>query len=291
MLKSWIFIAISIYITSTLYATTTNSQTISFMPENDQYINIYNKNVSDITEEIFNQTLNRIEQIYAPIVGSLNKNLSIERDWTDGTVNAYAQQQGRIWTIHMFGGLARHSTVTQDGFALVACHEMGHHLGGLPKKRIFFGSSWAACEGQADYFGVTKCLKRYFENEDNLQIVSQMNIPLYIRERCEYEFSNPNEIAKCARGAMAGLSIGRLFEDLLDLENPINFSTPDTSVVSRTNVSGYPKVQCRLDTYLQGSLCNKDPLINPSSYTIHKGYCSRQEGYNAGARPLCWFKP
>jgi hypothetical protein len=33
----------------------------------------------------------------------------------------------------MFGGLARHELVTDDGFMMVVCHETGHHLGGAPR--------------------------------------------------------------------------------------------------------------------------------------------------------------
>ena len=35
----------------------------------------------------------------------------------------------------MFGGLAGHETITTDAFALVACHELGHHIGGAQRKQ------------------------------------------------------------------------------------------------------------------------------------------------------------
>jgi len=75
----------------------------------------------------------------------------------------------------MFGGLARHETMTPDGFATVVCHELGHHLGGVPKKFSWFGNSWASNEGQADYFGIMKCLRKMFEHEDNVKIVKEID--------------------------------------------------------------------------------------------------------------------
>ena len=104
-----------------------------FMPKNDLYIpaglEYYG---GGIDEQIFNNVIDKISKVYEPIIKARGGNLKVNRLWTDGTVNASAQRQGSTYLLNMYGGLARHSRTTEDGFALVMCHELGHHLGGFP---------------------------------------------------------------------------------------------------------------------------------------------------------------
>ena len=55
----------------------------------------------------FNSILDRIEEMYTPIIAEFGATLSVARSWSDGTVNAYARQLGSTWEIAMFGGLAK----------------------------------------------------------------------------------------------------------------------------------------------------------------------------------------
>jgi len=88
--------------------------TDGFLPENDLYIPASAKGILTISEEQFNRAIDKVEEIYAPIVSSMGSKLDIERRWDDGTVNAYASQSGKTWKVAMFGGLARHSFVTKS---------------------------------------------------------------------------------------------------------------------------------------------------------------------------------
>jgi uncharacterized protein YkwD len=56
--------------------------------------------------------------------------------------------------------------------------------------------------------------------------------------------------------------------------------TPDPTVVDKTQ-SKHPKAQCRLDTYLAGSLCSKAYDVNQIPKDEF-AFCSN--------RPKCWFK-
>lgn len=190
----------------------------------------------------------------------------------------------------MFGGLARHETVTPDGFALVACHEMGHHLGGLPKKRGFFGTSWASNEGQSDYFGNAKCMRIYFEEDDNIAIVEEMDVPDFVTEKCLDNFTTAEDVAMCQRGSMAGLSLANLFHALRNLQEPLQFDTPDPRVVARTD-DNHPASQCRLDTYFQAALCEVSAYVDLSNRDAEEGACNRSTGHIDGVRPLCWYAP
>ena len=88
--------------------------------DNNLYIAVGEKNTNGLTEEDFNDVISKVEAIYAPIIEEMGKKLIIERNWTDGTVNAYARQSGNNWHVAMFGGLARHETITRDGFSVGA---------------------------------------------------------------------------------------------------------------------------------------------------------------------------
>ena len=290
-----------------------------FVPENNLKIPVnYSKGIkSGLSEAQFNAVIDKVETIYAPIVSSLGGKLNVERNWTDGTVNAYASQSGKTWKVAMFGGLARHETITEDGFALVICHEIGHHIGGSPKKGEISSptptptpgggwwggsspttpapalASWASNEGQADYFANLKCLRRVFLNDDNAAIIKSLNAPKSLTDACSK--AHPGKSGKadkeaCIRGGMAGMSVSRLFMALRNSNVEPKFETPDTKVVSKTD-DNHPAYQCRLDTYFQGSLCDVDFNTDVSQKDETVGTCHKLNGQTSGLRPLCWHKP
>ena len=107
-----------------------------------------------MTKAQFNEDLDLLERHFAPMFARLGCPLVVNRDWNDSTPNAYAERKGGRCHISMFGGLARAPYQTRNGQLYVACHEIGHHIGGAP----LYPSDWAADEGQADYFAAW-CMK------------------------------------------------------------------------------------------------------------------------------------
>jgi len=207
---------------------------------------------SNVSEETFNNIISAAEELYAPIAEEWKEKLVINRKWEDPTVNANVWRNGYGATeINMYGGLARRPEVLPSGFALVLCHELGHLYGGAPY--IHVGLKMAA-EGQSDFYGAGWCLKNVLEKiEDSSSFPSTF----YMEKVC-------NEDNSCMRQLSGGQSLGNLLATMRRESKP-DFETPDRSVVKRTNTS-YPKtVQCRLDSYHNGTL-----------------------GLD---RPLCWFKP
>ncbi len=283
-----------------------------FVPENDMKIpvNYYKgmRKAGGLSEAQFNAVIDKVEGVYSPIVSSIGGNLNVDRNWSDATVNAYASQSGKNWKVAMFGGLARHETITEDGFALVICHEIGHHIGGAPKKGEtqttgggggWWGgssstsniASWASNEGQADYFANLKCLRRVFLNDDNAKIVKSLNAPKSVVDACnKANKSNKDDKEICVRASMAGMSVSRLFMALRNSNTEPSFDTPDKAVVTRTD-DNHPAYQCRLDTYFQGSLCEVDFNTDVSQNNEIVGTCHGLNGQTKGLRPLCWFKP
>ncbi len=258
-----------------------------FMPENNLKISKYDKDTNGMTEEKFLSIIKRVSDVYAPIVASKGASLDMINNWDDDTVNAYAHRDGDVWHVSMFGGLARHPLTTDDGFMLVVCHETGHHLGGAPK--YGGGTDWAANEGQADYFGTLKCMKRVLEKDDNIAAVSKLTVDAAATKQCQAIYKNAGEVALCQRIAMAGKSLGQLLGSLGG-SSKVAFDTPDKKVVKKTN-DAHPAAQCRLDTYFQGGLCDKSFTEDVSEDSPIPGTCIKKDGYKAGPRPLCWYKP
>lgn len=249
-----------------------------FAPENNLRIPV-NQNFSGITEKEFNGVLDDVFEVYEPIFKEHNAEFIIERYWSDETVNAYAFREGNTWHIAMYGGLARHEETTLDGFMLVACHEIGHHLGGYPR------GGWASNEGNSDYFGTLKCLRRIWSKSDNIEIVKKMKVDKKAVELCETQWKDNEDRAVCQRASMAGKSLGRLLAVLGQQDMP-EFDTPDTSVVKKTN-HAHPAAQCRLDTYFHGALCTADWNEDMDEKDPDVGACKAGE---VGGRRLCWFK-
>jgi hypothetical protein len=279
-------LAMSLSFSSMVFACDSTGTT-GFLPENNLSIPVGDKMAGDMTEAKFLEIVGRVEAVYSPIIKGMGATLKMNNDWKSTTVNASAQQYGSVWQVNMFGGLARHRLTTNDGFMMVVCHELGHHIGGAP--RYDKNTDWASNEGQADYFAGLKCMRRVLQNEDNITVVSAMTIDAEATKQCQSIYKSASEVALCQRIAMAGKSLGSLLGDLGGNSN-VNFNTPDKKVVKVTN-DNHPAAQCRLDTYFQGMLCDKSIDEDVSKDSAISGSCVKKDGYTQGVRPLCWYKP
>lgn len=264
-----------------------------FMPENKLKIPVGIKSMGGLNEVQFNRVMDKMLALYSNVVAKTGRTFAIDRRWSDGTVNAYAHQNAPgVDTIVMFGGLARHPETTEDAMALVACHELGHHLGGAPRKSdpSTGALDWAANEGQADYWGTMKCLRHYFEGDDNVTAVKNLSVPTEVASKCGLIYKNADEMAICERAAMAGLALGKLLNAVSNDKKQVSFTTPDRSVVAQT-FDAHPQSQCRLDTFYQASLCDHGFGETVSQTDPNIGVCSIKNGDKIGNRPLCWYKP
>lgn len=249
-----------------------------FLPPNDMKIPVGDVNARGIDEAAFNRVLDRVEAYYKPVIAAKGAALVVNRLWENPTVNASAQQTGKTWAINMYGGLARHKAVTPDGFALVACHEIGHHIGGYPK--IADWNKWATNEGGSDYFATLKCLRRV------LPPAAAESVDPLAKAACASAWSQAADRRLCESGVMAGVSVSSLLAELGGAKQP-SLATPDPSVVERTN-DRHPAAQCRLDTYLAGAVCGRSADDELSDTQPISGACTAD---GPGTRPLCWFKP
>lgn len=274
---------------------------VAALPPNRLHLQDNIRRRSRVNEAEFNQIIDIAEKMFSPIAKAHGAEFNFVRDWKDSTVNAYAQQTGKIWEVHMFGGLARRPEITEDGFALVLCHEIGHHLAGV----AFYGNrDWASSEGQSDYFSTQACSRMLWGNSQNARYNRAIRkyVPETVQKKCAAVWKNGAAFDLCNRSAMAGLSLASLLASLQGAPAP-SFDTPDMATVSTTYVK-HPKAQCRLDTYMAGALCLKrfdlnvipglnhpDGQLSASAETTTVATsCTAYEGFDVGVRPSCWFK-
>lgn len=254
-------------------------------PENNMKIPTSQKSLSfignsqGINEIEFYKITNEFEKKWNEVVlSTINKKLIITADWNNERVNAHAtRDDDNNLVVVMNGGLARHPEMTKDGFKLMLCHELGHHLGGAPKS--FRGKSnlrsWSSAEGQADYFATNKCIRSTIDSIYD----SSVNPELYIEEGIEYCSGK-----YCERIAMAAVAVSKVFASLKREWVEPRLDKKDKSIVNATNFS-HPNPQCRLDTFIAGSNCDQNEIIIENS-DVSATACFYEE---KSSRPKCWF--
>jgi hypothetical protein len=257
----------------------------SFLPENDLYLED-GLGLANMTQAQFQGAITKAQKLYAPIVYQSGGNLSIQGNWNDSTVNAYASQNGANWIVMMYGGLARRPEVTLQGFYGVICHELGHHLSGFPMYPAQQGQKqWAGAEGNSDYFAYQVCMKKMLANE----MFAGDDYPQTVLDKCDDVYSNDEKKhTVCLKSIMSAISLSNLLATLN--RDQVSIDTYDPLVVKSTNTSYPSTTQCRLDTMVAGSVCTQpwnDSVIPKSEAVSNKQLCA----VGIGKRPVCWFKP
>lgn len=268
---------------------------------------------SKINEEQLLKMIDTFHGIYDQELNAMGAKLDIPNLWAEKEINAYAhREKGKnIFTIEIMGGLVRTPYLDTDSLALIMCHEMGHHLGGAPKKIIeeeeqidrrssnkgIFSRkpkevkySWSSAEGQADYYGAQKCMKKYYSYLQKNNLLTEETVLPEIENNCKLVYSNDLELTTCKKTANAGIKVAKIFKLITGKTEDSNILTP-SSVETKQTVLGYPTIQCRLDTFYHGTLCDKAADIPTSPTDANAGYCTTETDGALKSRPLCWYKP
>lgn len=237
----------------------------------------------------FEQFTNRIVSLYSDTIKELGGNLKTEFLWESTELNAYAEKNKSNWKIVFHGALYRDKRVSDDGFIMTVCHELGHLLGGAPFK---LGHETSA-EGQADYWASTVCAKKYF-TEFPAEVVMSNG---FVRDQCSKKYEDDISAQKiCYRTTMAGYSLASFLGLQTEGKQP-RFETPDKHVLDVTDQL-HPLAQCRLDTFLAGSLCDledssitfEEKILGDKLTTDFK--CTETvdgQLVQVDKRPKCWF--
>lgn len=229
---------------------------------------------SEVTENNFKTIPHLVSALFVEDYAKLGLKIKVNLDWEKPFFTAWANQESEnSFSINFWGGLARIPSMTKDSFALVACHEIGHILGGAPKMKIS-SFLWATSEGQSDYFATGVCLKRYLKLTTKKQehINTLASPTLYTQ--CRLTFSDDQDFSICLKAGNAALAFSKALNYLSEIDLGIDLESQSPIQVSETLFNSYPDVQCRLDTLVAGALC--DEVDFP---------CYQQ--FNQ--RPNCWF--
>lgn len=259
-----------------------------FLPENDLHLQDSVEYTGNVTEEEFNAIIDQAEEIFVPIAAAHGGKLKIKRDWEKTTVNASANRFLSNWFVNMYGGLARRPEVTRDGFNMVLCHELGHHLAGFPFR---IASSWGANEGQSDYHATLACTRLMWKDQHEENARFRATVAATPKKLCDERNDSEAEQNLCYRQMMAGYSTAALVAVLTKGE--FSFETRDTKVVDRTS-SAHPSAQCRLDTFVAGTLCKAQfnyDVIPKKEEASNEVACLNSHGDELAVRPRCWFAP
>jgi hypothetical protein len=222
----------------------------SIFPPNDlwRYDNL--EIASPVSEEVFREIVKAGKDAYQFEADNRGEELVINPKWTDKTVNANACrgcEEGKA-IINMFGGLARRKEISPMSFAIVLCHELGHLYGGTPYISVQYRM---AAEGQADYWSTNACFEKISARVPAVRESRETYQP-YAEENC-----GDNRV--CKNALEGGQELTNLLGFLTGVPTLPTYETPDTTVVTKTQLS-YPKtVQCRLDTYGAGILMKPRP--------------------------------
>lgn len=165
----------------------------------------------NISPMMFRQIIDQVVGTFSPIVRMHGGEIKVNYLWNDHTVNASAQRSGNIWVLNMYGGLARRKEITPDGFSMVVCHELGHHLGGYP----YYGyGAWASDEGQADYFAAQTCAPAIWGRDFRGNAIHRATVDPVAKQFCDRSHQYQPQRDLCYRIADAGQSLANLLNML-----------------------------------------------------------------------------
>lgn len=237
-----------------------------------------------ISESAFHQTLDLAQRVYRGEFLARNLRLQLQGYWHRDERHASASQQedpiGRIAVISITGGIARDPAITRDAFALITCHEIGHHLAGPPQRWGF------SAEGQADYFAASECLRRLLPLLPDHAATAMQPIPRRLEIECDSAFDTNDEAYLCLRIIMAGEALSNYFATRIGSHPPeIGSRSPHTVATTRF-LSADP--QCRLDTYRAAALCNH--RANHQLAPHLRWLCTDAARQRAALRPSCWYR-
>lgn len=240
------------------------------------------------TAEDYEFVRNKFLEIYGPIINEVNGTI-FQINLTDD----YPDNLGGIdyanGVAHIDVGSEVHlnNTINLESYTAVLCHEIGHFMGGYPKKkRGDDGDSWASKEGQSDYYAAAVCLKKMLPHVPLLG--RKIIVPEVTTAKCKQVYKTTDEVALCERIANASyemvFSIYSIFHKFGD-DGKYHYKPSLTQQESKyLGDVEYPNVQCRLDTMVAASLCT-EKVGNGKD-----GICNKEEGYTIGLRPACWYK-
>jgi len=231
------------------------------------------------------------EKIYAPLMRASGRKLELNWRWDSDLNVASADSDGKTLKIIVHKGMLSSPRLSADSFRFVLCHEIGHLLGGAPRRSPPMewngstapdGQLWVSSEGQADYYASLSCFRRMIQGQNHRQALDNASTGhLAPTQPCNRIWGQDTEGSLiCQRTSLGGWGMLQLVKDFA-----ISFQTPDTSITPKIIRDAYPPRQCRLDTILAGALCKSEPLLELDFNHHGANDCADP----AARRPTCWY--
>ncbi|MCK6598624.1 MAG: hypothetical protein L6Q37_09695 [Bdellovibrionaceae bacterium] len=200
--------------------------------------------------------------------------LNIPDLWTVNHFEGSVRKAEKFFELKITGKALISKEASSISFASIVCHELGHILGGSPRQTIP-GAEWSSTEGQSDFWAAKTCLPEFFQDvvldlqslfyDSSLQQAVFLQFPELLANPKffpqNYAFCKQN--LKCFLVARAGEELINFFDyyDYMDLPKPsLNSHEGDTK---EFKPNSYPSLQCRLDTYVRGALCQIEHSCEP----------------------------
>ena len=235
---------------------------------------------SSLGSQHFASIAQRLVDIFSPLTQAKNKELHLTILGELDHFQAAVQQRGDIYSLVIYGGLLQHPMMDEETLVLTICHELGHFFGGEPRYLNFPVFTWAAVEGQADYFATAFCAKAYYHRWPKTPATPSAKV----QKLCRQQTASLADEQLCWHNLQGIKNLGQLVASITKTPVP-EFSTPATNQVGIT-LESYPSLQCRFDTWVAGALCDQDVVGLPLE-NLEDAYCHT----GIGRRPSCWFVP
>jgi hypothetical protein len=262
-----------------------------FFPDNETYIPSEAENAMGMQAQSA-VVIEKLHKLYDPVFAKENKKLKVEILWDESKVNAYATRDDHNNPVlRVTGGMANHELLTTDGLALILCHEIGHFLGGEPKKLRGRSTkrSWSSAEGQADYYANAFCLKKLFRVLPEMERGLDKNHDKSIADSKSRYMMEADQICNtplCQRIAMASFNVAEVYASTKFFGRELSLLYPDMTTVYQTTYS-HPNPQCRLDTMVAALRCHNSEQLSFKLKDPKSGACDDPDF----RRPRCWYYP
>lgn len=223
-----------------------------------------------------------LKELYDPYLRSQGKSLKIEVDYSEQHINAYAtRDDDDNPVIKITAGMIAHPKLDEIGLAVILCHEIGHYLGGEPKKLRGRSTkrSWSSAEGQADYYSTAVCLKNLILQDDLFFTPSVKN---GLKDIVETQIKAICNSSQCEALSRAIYQVAQIYSETSGESGELSLLNTDPIEAFRT-ILDHPRAQCRLDTMIAGLLCPDNLSIGYEA----QDWCSDEKF----RRPKCWFNP
>ena len=202
-----------------------------------------------------------LEQVAAWLAKEYGPTIEFTVDYDALKFNALASMENQTRRVVLNLGLILHPKVTKDVLALIGCHEVGHHLGGAPRKL----DPPLSYEGQADFFAPQACFDRWLA----LDVATTYAIRPEAQQYCR--LLGPllrGTVESCFRTMEASLLLSEVFAGIKRVASVPRLEQQELLRVAQS-ISDHGTPQCRLDTFRNGFL-NYQRAEMP--------------------RPACWYK-